>query len=154
MSRTQWYCLMAVLAVALGLFCGPGKAASDDAVRAFAPAVATAGADTVRAASPARPGPHAASADPGEDATFAGTAVVSAVDGHRMPGCGKSRKREDGEPALPGRARAAHDQAPGLAEWGLPAATGADPVGPPVRIRLRGPAPAAPTPVELSVLRV
>ncbi|MER8086510.1 hypothetical protein ACFVZR_28385 [Streptomyces sp. NPDC058316] len=154
MSRTQWYCLMAVLAVALGLFCGPGKAAPGDAGRAFAPVVAAAGADTGRAASWARPGPHAASADPGADAAFAGTAVVSAMDGHQMPGCGKSRKREDGEPALPGRARAAHDQAPGLAEWGLPAATGEGPVGPPARIRLRGPAPAAPTPVELSVLRV
>ncbi|MFF9511712.1 hypothetical protein ACF1BU_28640 [Streptomyces sp. NPDC014724] len=154
MSRTQWCCLMAVLVVALGLFCGPGKAAPGDQGRASAPVVAAAGADIGRAASSARPGPHAASVDPGADATFAGRTVVSAVDGHQVPGCGKSRKREDGEPALPGRARAAHDLAPGLAEWGLPAATGEGPVGPPTRIRLRGPAAAAPTPVELSVLRV
>ncbi|MEU6017185.1 hypothetical protein ABZ826_24995 [Streptomyces sp. NPDC047515] len=154
MSRTQWCCLMAVLAVALGLFCGPGKAAPGGGGRTAAPAVAAAAADAGMAVSSARPGPSAASVDGDMDGAFAGATVVSAVDGHQVPGCGKSRKREDGEPALPGRARAAHDQAPGLAEWGLPAATGQGPVGPPVRIKLHGAGPAAPTPVELSVLRV
>ncbi|MCX5342100.1 hypothetical protein [Streptomyces atratus] len=135
MSRTQWCCLVAVLAVALGLFCGPATAAAGDAGRT---AVAAAEAAPVRDAASAGPAP----------------ATASAVDRHGAPGCGKSRKHEDGEPALPGRTRAAYDQAPGLAEWGLPAATGQGPVRPPARIKLRGPAAAAPTPVELSVLRV
>lgn len=87
-------------------------------------------------------------------ATDSPTVVVSAMDRDGAPGCGRSRKHEDGEPALPGRARAAYDQAPGLAQWGLPAATGQGPVRPSVWIRLHGPAAAAPTPVELSVLRV
>ncbi|MEU9620391.1 hypothetical protein ACIP4W_04365 [Streptomyces sp. NPDC088846] len=155
-SRTQWCCLMAVLAVVLGLFCGPATAVAgagapagtgDGGRVAAAPAgtgdggrvaAAAAGAGPARAALPDGPAP----------------AVASAVDRHGVPGCGKGRKQGRGEPALPGRARAAHDQAPGLAEWGLPAATGQGPVHPPVRIRLRGPASAAPTPVELSVLRV
>ncbi|MFJ7497245.1 hypothetical protein ACIQZB_40180 [Streptomyces sp. NPDC097727] len=144
MSRTQWCCLVAVLAVALGLFCGPGTAVAGDAGRA---AVAAAQAGAERPAASAGLGGDVASTGPAPDG-------ASAVDPHGAPGCGKSRKHEDGEPALPGRARAAYDQAPGLAEWGLPAATGQGPVRPPVRIKLRGPAAAAPTPVELSVLRV
>ncbi|MFD0343849.1 hypothetical protein ACFVH0_35125 [Streptomyces sp. NPDC127117] len=132
MSRTQWCCLMAVLAVVLGLFCGPATAApGGDA----APAAVVAGVT-------------------GADAPADSAPVVAAdTDGHPTPGCRKTRK-PDGEPALPGRARAAYDQAPGLAGWGLPAATGQGPVHPPVRLNLRAPAPAAPTPVELSVLRV
>lgn len=123
---------MAVLAVVLGLFCGPATAVTGGGAPA---AVAVAGATGADA--PADPGP----------------VVTAPADRHPTPGCGKTRK-PDGEPALPGRARAAHDQAPGLAEWGLPAATGEGPVHPPVRLKLRTPAPAAPTPVELSVLRV
>ncbi|MFF8917909.1 hypothetical protein ACF08M_32555 [Streptomyces sp. NPDC015032] len=140
-SRTQWCCLMVLFAVVLGLFCGPATAVAGvtagngDGGRATAMA---AGAGPARAALPDDPAPAAA----------------PAVDQHKTPGCGKGGKRGGGEPALPGRARAAYDQAPGLAEWGLPAATGQGPVHPPVRIRLRGPASAAPTPVELSVLRV
>ncbi|AXE79133.1 hypothetical protein [Streptomyces atratus] len=144
MSRTQWCCLVAVLAVALGLFCGPATAAAGDAGRT---AVAAAEAGAERAAASAALGRDAASTGPA-------LATASAVDRHGAPGCGKSRKHEDGEPALPGRTRAAYDQAPGLAAWGLPAAAGQGPVRPPVRIKLHGPAAAAPTPVELSVLRV
>ncbi|MFJ1547431.1 hypothetical protein [Streptomyces sp. NPDC088246] len=144
MSRTQWCCLVAVLAVALGLLCGPATAVAGDAGRT---AVAAVEAGAERAAASAGLGRDAASTGPAQ-------AAASAVDRHGTPGCGKSRKHEDGEPALPGRARAAYDQAPGLAGWGLPAATGQGPVRPPVRIKLRGPAAAAPTPVELSVLRV
>ncbi|MFJ7196151.1 MULTISPECIES: hypothetical protein [unclassified Streptomyces] len=131
MSRTQWCCLMAVLAVVLGLFCGPGRTAPAEGTSATASATAVAA-----------------------PATDPDTPVV-ATDSDRppTPGCGRTRKH-DGEPVLPGRARAAYDQAPGLAEWGLPAATGQGPVHPPVRLKLRAPAPAAPTPVELSVLRV
>ncbi|MFF2896087.1 hypothetical protein [Streptomyces sp. NPDC057966] len=132
MSRTQWCCLMAVLAVVLGLFCGPATAAAPGGDAAPAAVVAgVTGADA-----PADSGP-----------------VVADPDGHPTPGCRKTRK-PDGEPSLPGRARAAYDQAPGLAGWGLPVATGPGPVHPPVRLNLRAPAPAAPTPVELSVLRV
>jgi hypothetical protein len=123
---------MAVLAVVLGLFCGPATAVpGGDAV----PAAVVAGVTGVDA--PAGSGP----------------VVVADTDGHPTPGCRKTRK-PDGEPALPGRVRAAYDQAPGLAGWGLPAAIGPGPVHPPVRLNLRAPAPAAPTPVELSVLRV
>ncbi|MFH8514193.1 hypothetical protein ACH4CE_03445 [Streptomyces gelaticus] len=136
MSRTQWCCLMAVLAVALGLFCGPGKALPGDTTAPVTASATTVVADTT---------------DAGADADT--PVVATASDRNPTPGCGRTRKH-DGEPALPSRARAAYDQAPGLAEWGLPAATGQGPVHPPVRLRLRAPAPAAPTPVELSVLRV
>nr|WP_239111992.1 hypothetical protein [Streptomyces anulatus] len=70
-----------------------------------------------------------------------------------VPGCGKLRDH-DGEPAVPSRARSAYDQAPGLAPWGLPVATGALPAEPPTGMRARAPAPYTPTPIELSVLRV
>ncbi|MFI5771820.1 hypothetical protein ACIA74_25435 [Streptomyces sp. NPDC051658] len=132
MSRTQWCCLTAVLAVVLGLFCGPATAVPGGGAPATAVVAAATDAD--------------APAD-------AGPAVAAPVERHPAPGCRKTRKH-DGEPALPGRARAGYDQAPGLAGWGLPAATGQGPVHPPVRLKLRAPAPAAPTPVELSVLRV
>ncbi|WP_435856677.1 hypothetical protein, partial [Streptomyces parvus] len=82
-------------------------------------------------------------------------APVAEATGERapVPGCGKLRDH-DGEPAVPSRARSAHDHAPGLAPWGLPAATGALPAEPPPGIRARAPVPCTPTPVELSVLRV
>ncbi|MFE7355957.1 hypothetical protein ACFU8Q_22885 [Streptomyces sp. NPDC057543] len=134
-SRTQWCCLVAVLAVVLGLFCGPATAVVG---------VEGGGGRPVASDGPVK----------GDVSDGPGAAVASATDRHGTPGCGKSRKHEDGEPALPGRARAAHDQAPGLAAWGLPAATGQGPAHPPVRIGPRGPVSAAPTPVELSVLRV
>jgi hypothetical protein len=143
-SRTQWCCLSAVLAVVLGLFCGPATAAPGDVasmtavVAAATPPDAPATTDGATSAdAPADPGP----------------AVAAPADRPPAPGCRKTRKH-DGEPALPGRARAAYDQAPGLAGWGLPAAIGQGPLHPPVRLKLRAPAPAAPTPVELSVLRV
>ncbi|THA31840.1 hypothetical protein E6R18_15920 [Streptomyces sp. A1277] len=124
---------MAVLAVVLGLFCGPAVRAS--AAEAPAP---------VRASAAEAPAPVAASA-----------VAASAVDGgHGIPGCGKGGMRDGGEPAVPARARAAHDQAPGLAEWGLPAAPGTEPVRAPAPLTPRGPDEAAPGPVELSVLRV
>ncbi|MEU1467316.1 hypothetical protein ABZ434_03715 [Streptomyces sp. NPDC005761] len=119
MSRSSWCCLVAALAVVLGLFCGPSNAA----------------------ASTASSGPSVAVA-------------VGAGQGDGIPGCGRSGKHDGTEPAVPGRARAAHDQAPGLAEWGLPAATVAVPVRQLAPMTLRGPDAAAPSPVELSVLRV
>ncbi|MCX4533792.1 hypothetical protein OHA79_25030 [Streptomyces sp. NBC_00841] len=120
MSRTQWCCLVAVLAVVLGLFCGPATAG----------AAATASGDS-------------------------GTAVAApAVDGQGVPGCGNGTKHDGTEPGVPVRARAAHDQAPGLAEWGLSAAPWQGSAEPCTCVRLRGPECAAPSWVELSVLRV
>ncbi|MFF2227236.1 hypothetical protein ACFVV7_28430 [Streptomyces globisporus] len=143
MSRTQWWSLTALLAVVLGLLCGPG------AVAAAGPG---ASATTVT---------HVAQAQTAEAEADAPTPVAEAdahapvASGERapVPGCGKLRDH-DGEPAVPTRARSAHDHAPGLAPWGLPAATGALPAEPPPGIRARALLPYTPTPVELSVLRV
>ncbi|MER6698007.1 hypothetical protein ABT289_12580 [Streptomyces fimicarius] len=142
MSRTQWWSLTALLAVVVGLLCGPAASAmsSDAAPGALGPA----------ASSPA----SASASAPAEARTRAQAPVAEAADpGIPVPGCGKLRDH-DGEPAVPSRARAGHDQAPGLAPWGLPAATGALPAEPPPGIRVRAPVPVTPTPVELSVLRV
>ncbi|MEU3322568.1 hypothetical protein [Streptomyces sp. NPDC006785] len=97
------------------------------------------------------------------EAAVAGSAVPEAVTGAAVaeaagerapvPGCGKLRDH-DGEPAVPSRARSSHDHVPGLASWGLPAATGAPSAEPTPGIRARAPVPYTPTPVELSVLRV
>ncbi|MFJ6011985.1 hypothetical protein [Streptomyces sp. NPDC092952] len=144
MSRTQWYCLTAVLAVVLGLFCGPGRT---DAGSTAAPVVA--GMTVPAAAHPPEPDVPAAAHPAGPDVQ------VAAPDSDRRPtpGCGRTRKHDD-TPALPGRSRSAYDQVPGLAGWGLPAATGQVPARPPARPGQRVPVAAAPTPVELSVLRV
>ncbi|MFD4017983.1 hypothetical protein [Streptomyces sp. SH5] len=156
MSRTQWWSLTALLAVVLGLLCGP---------TAFA--AAGAGASSVPVAQAAQAAQHRGQAaqDRGQAAQDRGQAAqdrgqahhapVAEATGDRapVPGCGKLRDH-DGEPAVPSRARSAHDQAPGLAPWGLPAATGAPPAEPPPGIRARAPVPHTPTPVELSVLRV
>ncbi|MEV8456163.1 hypothetical protein AB0467_27560 [Streptomyces sp. NPDC052095] len=133
MSRTQWCCLTAVLAVVLGLFCGPGRA---DAGSTTAPVAA--GMTVPAAAHPAGPDVQVAAPD---------------SDRRPTPGCGRTRKHDDA-PALPGRSRSAYDQVPGLTGWGLPAATGQAPARPPARLGQRAPVAAAPTPVELSVLRV
>ncbi|MEU6618679.1 hypothetical protein [Streptomyces parvus] len=136
MSRTQWWSLTALLAVVLGLVCGPTAFASAGSGTPAAPVARVAQAQTL-----------AAEAD--------APAPVAEATGERapVPGCGKLRDH-DGEPAVPSRARSAHDHAPGLAPWGLPAATGALPAEPPPGIRARAPVPYTPTPVELSVLRV
>ncbi|MET8727341.1 hypothetical protein ABZV81_09180 [Streptomyces parvus] len=136
MSRTQWWSLTALLAVVLGLLCGPTAFASAGSGTPAAPVARVAQAQTL-----------AAEAD--------APAPVAEATGERapVPGCGKLRDH-DGEPAVPSRARSAHDHAPGLAPWGLPAATGALPAEPPPGIRARAPVPYTPTPVELSVLRV
>ncbi|MFF3733728.1 hypothetical protein ACFYXM_26330 [Streptomyces sp. NPDC002476] len=160
-SRAQWCCLTAVLAVVLALFCGQGRTAAGDGRPV---AWAAVGAETVAdagASADARASSDAEAVDTPTTATVTPTATDTDVvvapdsDSHPdpVPGCGKSRNADDA-PAVPGRARAGADQAPGLAEWGLPAATGPEPVGPRIRIRPRGPAAAGPTPVELSVLRV
>ncbi|MCX4485728.1 hypothetical protein OG890_17490 [Streptomyces anulatus] len=152
MSRTQWWSLTALLAVVVGLLCGPvaTAGAAEAAIGAPAPAVSVAQTQTqtqahvqAHAQAQTRAKPQASVAD-AADAAEADTPV---------PGCGKLRDH-DGEPAVPSRARSAYDQAPGLAPWGLPVATGALPAEPPPGMRARAPAPYTPTPVELSVLRV
>nr|WP_239144329.1 hypothetical protein [Streptomyces sp. SID14515] len=123
------------------MLCGPAASAASSAAvpGAFAPS-ASAPASAAQTLAPARP--------------LAQAPVAEAADaGAPVPGCGKLRDH-DGEPAVPSRARTAYDQAPGLAPWGLPAATGALPAEPPPGIRVRAPVPVTPTPVELSVLRV
>ncbi|WP_405190648.1 hypothetical protein OG473_21195 [Streptomyces anulatus] len=153
MSRTQWWSLTALLAVVVGLLCGPvaTAGAAEAAIGASAPTVSVAQTQTqahvqaqahiqAQAQAQTRAKPQASVAD----AADADTPV---------PGCGKLRDH-DGEPAVPSRARSAYDQAPGLAPWGLPVATGALPAEPPPGMRARAPAPYTPTPVELSVLRV
>ncbi|MFI0110881.1 hypothetical protein ACH4NW_21405 [Streptomyces globisporus] len=145
MSRTQWWSLTSLLAVVLGLLCGPG---------AVAAVVPGASATTVTHVTQARTAE--AEADASASVAEAGAhAPVAEASGERapVPGCGKLRDH-DGEPAVPTRARSAHDHAPGLAPWGLPAATGELPAEPPPEIRARAPLPYTPTPVELSVLRV
>ncbi|MFI9627666.1 hypothetical protein [Streptomyces sp. NPDC052042] len=166
--RAQWCCLVAVLAAVLALFCGPGRAAAgDDRVTAWVAAGAETAADAgglvglVAPVGPAGSGgaaggtaTTATAATPTVTVTVTDTFIAPDADSRPVPGCGKNGAYADDVPGLPGRARAGADQPPGLAEWGLPVTTGPGTAGLPVRIRPPGPAPAAPTPVELSVLRV
>ncbi|MFD5690651.1 hypothetical protein [Streptomyces rubiginosohelvolus] len=184
MSRTQWWSLTALLAVVLGLLCGPGAVAAAGP-GASAP-VAHVAQGPAQADGPARARAEGSAPDRAQHQAQAQTqaqaqaqtqaqaqaqtqtqaqaqvqaqpqapAPVAEASGERapVPGCGKLRDH-DGEPAVPSRARSAHDHAPGLAPWGLPVATGALPAEPPPGIRARAPLPYTPTPVELSVLRV
>ncbi|MFB7399581.1 hypothetical protein ACFCZR_05335 [Streptomyces rubiginosohelvolus] len=174
MSRTQWWSLTALLAVVLGLLCGPGAVAAagpgasapvahvvQGPAAAEGPAQARADGSAPdraqhRAQAPAHAQAQTLAAEAVADAPVADAhAPVAEASGGRapVPGCGKLRDH-DGEPAVPSRARSAHDHAPGLAPWGLPVATGALPAEPPPGIRARAPLPYTPTPVELSVLRV
>lgn len=151
MSRTQWRSLTALLAVVLGLLCGPGAFAAagpgDSAVPVLHVAQAQ-GQDSIRAGAEER------AMSVAQDPAQAQAPVAEAVGADTpVPGCGKLRDH-DGEPAVPSRARTAYEQPPGLAPWGLPAATGALSAEPPTGIRARAPVPYTPTPVELSVLRV
>ncbi|WP_030707686.1 MULTISPECIES: hypothetical protein [Streptomyces] len=154
MSRTQWWSLTALLAVVLGLLCGQG------AVAAAGPGASAPVAHVVQgpaqADGPAQARAEGSAPDRAQhQAQAPAQAPVAEASGGRapVPGCGKLRDH-DGEPAVPSRARSAHDHAPGLAPWGLPVATGALPAEPPPGIRARAPLPYTPTPVELSVLRV
>lgn len=175
MSRTQWWSLTALLAVVVGLLCGPvaTAGAAEAAIGASAPAVSVAQTQTqtqtqaqahvqahakakTKAKTQAKAQAHVqaqAQAQAQIRATPRASVAEVADADTPVPGCGKLRDH-DGEPAVPSRARSAYDQAPGLAPWGLPVATGALPAEPPPGMRARAPAPYTPTPVELSVLRV
>ncbi|MFH9239825.1 hypothetical protein ACH4KO_17380 [Streptomyces anulatus] len=175
MSRTQWWSLTALLAVVVGLLCGPvaTAGAAEAAIGASAPAVSVAQTQTqtqtqtqaraqahVQAYSQAQAHiraqaqAHIRAQAQAQTRAKPQASVAEAADADTpVPGCGKLRDH-DGEPAVPSRARSAYDQAPGLAPWGLPVATGALPAEPPPGMRARAPAPYTPTPVELSVLRV
>ncbi|MEV2263147.1 hypothetical protein AB0J13_31425 [Streptomyces anulatus] len=163
MSRTQWWSLTALLAVVVGLLCGPvaTAGAAEAAIGASAPTVSVAQTQTqtqtqAQAQTQAHVQAHAQAHAQAQAQTRAKpqASVADAADADTpVPGCGKLRDH-DGEPAVPSRARSAYDQAPGLAPWGLPVATGALPAEPPPGMRARAPAPYTPTPVELSVLRV
>ncbi|MET7368455.1 hypothetical protein ABZS61_21890 [Streptomyces sp. NPDC005566] len=80
--------------------------------------------------------------------------AVTAAGNTGIPGCDRNSDHDGTGPVLPARTRAPHDQAPGPAAVGLPAVTDRARVPLPVRLAPRGPGPATPTPVELSVLRV
>ncbi|MFF0287845.1 hypothetical protein [Streptomyces sp. NPDC005262] len=88
----------------------------------------------------------AATAAGGGASQQGGAVAAPAADGLRVPGRGRGATRDRIEPGVPVRARVVHGQAP------RPAGQGS--AGPPVRVGSRGPGPAAPNPVELSVLRV
>ncbi|WP_326698859.1 hypothetical protein OG909_17040 [Streptomyces sp. NBC_01754] len=137
MSRTQWCCLAAVLAVVLGLF---GTSAVGDP----SPAVA-ADAVPVPVAAPAPvpvPVPLAVSVPGGGDTAPA------------VPGCDRDRGDQGADPALPARNRVSHDQVPGCAVPAPVAAVGRGLLPAAARIAVRGSRSAGPTPVGLSVLRV
>ncbi|MFC8705118.1 hypothetical protein ACFUIV_23450 [Streptomyces anulatus] len=171
MSRTQWWSLTALLAVVVGLLCGPvaTAGAAEAAIGASAPAVSVAQTQTqtqtqtqpqtqpqtqahIQAQAQAQAQAHVQAY--AQTRAKPRASMVEAADADTpVPGCGKLRDH-DGEPAVPSRARSAYDQAPGLAPWGLPVATGALSAEPPPGMRARAPAPYTPTPVELSVLRV
>ncbi|MFF2234886.1 hypothetical protein [Streptomyces anulatus] len=171
MSRTQWWSLTALLAVVVGLLCGPvaTAGAAEAAIGASAPAVSVAQTQTQTQAqaqahtqaqtqahiqAQAQAQAHVQAQAHAQTRAKPRALVAEAADADTpVPGCGKLRDH-DGEPAVPSRARSAYDQAPGLAPWGLPVATGALSAEPPPGMRARAPAPYTPTPVELSVLRV
>ncbi|MFE7372350.1 hypothetical protein [Streptomyces anulatus] len=161
MSRTQWWSLTALLAVVVGLLCGPvaTAGAAEAATGASTRTVSVAQTHTqmqtqAEAYVQAQAQAHAETRAHAQNRAQPRDSVARVADADTpVPGCGKLRDH-DGEPAVPSRARSAYDQAPGLAPWGLPVATGALPAEPPTGMRARAPAPYTPTPIELSVLRV
>ncbi|WP_435599286.1 hypothetical protein [Streptomyces anulatus] len=165
MSRTQWWSLTALLAVVVGLLCGPvaTAGAAEAATGASTRTVSVAQTQTqayvqaqaqAQAYVQAQAQAHAETRAHAQNRAQPRDSVARVTDaGTPVPGCGKLRDH-DGEPAVPSRARSAYDQAPGLAPWGLPVATGALPAEAPTGMRARAPAPYTPTPIELSVLRV
>nr|WP_203709408.1 hypothetical protein [Streptomyces anulatus] len=157
--------MTALLAVVVGLLCGPvaTAGAAEAATGASTRTVSVAQTQTqthtqmqaqTQAYVQAQAQAHAETRAHAQNRAQPRDSVARVADADTpVPGCGKLRDH-DGEPAVPSRARSAYDQAPGLAPWGLPVATGALPAEPPTGMRARAPAPYTPTPIELSVLRV
>ncbi|MFE9566406.1 hypothetical protein ACFYM0_35500 [Streptomyces sp. NPDC006487] len=104
-------------------------------------APAASGQVAVRASAPAEPG------------SSVPVAVFAASAGPGGPACAPGSGDRDGVPALPARARSDQAQAPAP-----PARPGPEVVVPPraipVRVLVRGPGQSAPSPLELSVMRV
>lgn len=140
MSRTQWCCLVAVLAVVLGLFRGPATTVAAATVAADAAPVR--GISTM----------VAAAASDRNDRNSWNDRNRASGKSTGIPGC--DRDQDGGAPGAPARSRVAHDHVPGPAGWGLPAVTGRGPAHPLLRPAARGAEPATFGPVELAVLRV
>ncbi|MFE0684191.1 hypothetical protein ACFW17_25730 [Streptomyces sp. NPDC058961] len=99
------------------------------------------------------PAAPAGSASPAAVAPATKVPAPAFAEGSGVPGCRQGGKQQDSDPAAPVRVRTGHDQAPVLEDRAAPASLGALYAAhrnPP----LRGPTLSAPTPVELSVLRV
>lgn len=152
MSRTQWSCLAAVLAAVLGLLCGGPLPTPDVTPAGTTTATETAagtGTGTATATSD-RSLPRAAAVPDMRN-------VVARASTDRdagIPGCDRNRDHGGDQPGVPARSRAAHDHVPGIAGSGPPGIAPREAAPPALRIAVRGPEPATPTPVELSVLRV
>ncbi|MEU9100518.1 hypothetical protein [Streptomyces sp. NPDC048361] len=141
--------LTAALLLVLGVlgvgWCGPVQAAP---AAPAAPVSAVTRVPAVAVSAMTQAAAVAQAADPSES----GTPPVL-TDHSGTPGCKQGSRHQDSDPAAPVRARTAHDQAPVLEDRVAPATLGALYAAhrnPPVR----GPTLGAPTPVELSVLRV
>ncbi|MEU9198108.1 hypothetical protein [Streptomyces hundungensis] len=137
-SRTPRRRLTAVVLMVLGVL----------AVALFGPLPSAPPAEPVSAAASATSAVSVAATAPAGEAS---APVFSS--GASTPGCRQGGAHHGSDPAAPVRARTAHDQAPVLEDRLAPVALCglyAAHRNPPVR----GPTLGAPTPVELSVLRV
>ncbi|MFE9122503.1 hypothetical protein [Streptomyces sp. NPDC007172] len=154
--------LLLVLGVLVVALCGAVTTAPAAPVTAASGVLAApvpAVPDVPAVAAPAEPGVPATlvQAEPGVPAVAVPPGKkVSApafTDGSGVPGCRQGGKHQGSDPAAPVRVRTGHDQAPVLEDRAAPASLGAlyaahrNPL-------VRGPTLSAPTPVELSVLRV
>ncbi|MFJ4477190.1 hypothetical protein [Streptomyces xanthochromogenes] len=144
-SRAPRHRLTAVLLLLLGVLatalCGPVTTASATPAASVAPA----------SAAPAVPVSPVGAAVPAPAAKK--VPAPAFANGPAVPGCKQGGGHQDSDPAAPVRARTTHDQAPVLEDRVASASLGALYAAhhnPP----MRGPTLSAPTPVELSVLRV
>ncbi|MFZ3498714.1 hypothetical protein ACODT5_36770 [Streptomyces sp. 5.8] len=152
MSRSRR--LRCVFAVLLGwaLLAGPLQAAIAPATARALPSPVALAVPAVGASAAVGQGAVRASA-PVEAGSAPGADFAVASAGPGGPACAPGSAGRDGVPALP--ARAGSDQAQAQVP---PARLGPEAVVPsraiPVRVLVRGPAQPAPTPLELSVMRV
>ncbi|NED24211.1 hypothetical protein, partial [Streptomyces anulatus] len=121
MSRTQWWSLTALLAVVVGLLCGPvaTAGAAEAATGASTRTVSVAQTQTqthtqmqaqTQAYVQAQAQAHAETRAHAQNRAQPRDSVARVADADTpVPGCGKLRDH-DGEPAVPARARSAYDQ--------------------------------------------